>query len=270
MQKENLTKWPIDEKYGICRLSLISVYQEPRPGAGLLTQILFGETYEVEEATPDRKWLKVKVEADGVVGWMPAAQYEAVSEEAYNFYKDEDFQVVTSPLSSIKFKGDLLYILPGSSLHIGSSELFDMDGTIDFKGNSRHYKDKATGEELVSLAKMFINVPFLSGGRGFFGIGSGSFIQLVYKIGGYKAPKYISQFVEAGKEIDYREIQLGDVLIFGNNKDIPHHAGIYIGDSQVIHVKGKVRVDKVKLDGTKMTKNNSPLYQVLKIRRLMK
>ncbi|UCS95383.1 C40 family peptidase [Echinicola marina] len=269
MQNENLIKWPIEQTYGICRLSLISVYQEPRHGSGLLTQILFGETYQVMEGTPDEKWLKVNVEVDGSVGWIPAIQHESVSKEAFDFYQEEDFQVVTSPLSSLKFRGETLYILPGSNLHIGSSELFEMDGTVAFKGNSRCFKEKASREELVSLARIFVNVPFLSGGRGFFGIGSGSFIQLVYKMAGYMVPKFISQFIDAGKEVSYTEIQLGDIVIFGNSKDIPHHAGIYVGENQVIHVRGKVRVDAVRLDGTKMAKNNSPLYQVLKIRRLM-
>jgi len=268
MLNENLTEWPIEHNHGICRLSLISVYQEARPGSGLLTQLLFGETYEVVEATPDGKWLKIKPK-DGVSGWIPTAQHEGITEEAFQCYNEEDYQVVISPLSTIKFRDDLLYLLPGSNIHIGSSELFDMNGAMEFKGKSRNFKDKAKRKELVELTQMFINVPFLSGGRGFFGIGSGSFIQLVYKMAGFHVPKFISQFLDAGEQVPYEEIQLGDVVIFGNNKDIPHHAGIYMGDNQVIHVKGKVRVDKVKLDGSKMGKNNSGLHRVLQVRSLI-
>ncbi|GAB3647398.1 hypothetical protein GCM10028791_09270 [Echinicola sediminis] len=268
MQNENSTGWPIEHKYGICRLSLISVYQEARPGAGLLTQVLFGETYVVLEVTPDEKWLKVNTK-DGVTGWMLHAQHEGLSESDYESCNEEDFQVVVSPLSTLKFRDHLLYLLPGSNLHVGASELFSMDGTMDFKGQSRNFKDKAKRKELVELSQMFIDVPFLSGGRGFFGIGSGSFIQLVYKMGGYYAPKFISQFLDVGKEVPFQEIQLGDIVIFGNSKDIPHHAGIYIGDSQVIHVRGKVKVDQVKLDGTRTGKNNSALHRVLQIRSLI-
>lgn len=268
MQNENLIEWPIEHKYGICRISLLSLYLEPRPGAGLFTQLLFGETYEVLGMTPDGKWLKVRHQTD-IIGWIFTSQHEPIGEAAYDTYNEEDYQVVTSPVSTIRYQGELLYLMPGSHLHIGSSELFDMGSVLEFSGTSKHVKKKASREELVELAKKFINVPFLSGGRGFFGIGAGSFIQLVYKLAGFPAPKFISLLLSSGKPIAFEEIQLGDVVIFGNKKDIPHHAGIYIGDSQVIHVKGKVRVDSVKLDGAKMTHIQSPFYQVLDIRNLL-
>ncbi|GGF18683.1 hypothetical protein GCM10011339_03300 [Echinicola rosea] len=250
-------------------MSLMSVYLEPSRGIGLITQLLFGETYEVLGVTGDEKWLKVKTAEGASTGWILRAQHYSISEEDYDFYNHEDYQVVTSPVSTVKYQGEEIYILAGSHLHIGSSELFDMGGQMGFKGNARHVKQKATREELVSLAKLFMHVPFLSGGRGFFGIGAGSFIQLAYKMAGYKLPKFISKLTEVGKSIAEENIQLGDIVIFGNNKDIPHHAGIYVGENQVIHVWGLVRLDKIKLDGSIMARNNSPLYRVLDIRSLL-
>ncbi|QDH79334.1 NlpC/P60 family protein [Echinicola soli] len=269
MQNENLTEWPIEHQFGICRMSLVSIYLEPTRGTGLITQLLFGETYEVLGITGDEKWLKVKTTEGLSTGWMFRAQHHSISEEDFYFYNHEDYQVVTSPVSTVKYQGEQIYILAGSHLHIGSIELFDMGGVLEFKGNTRHVKDKATREELTSMAKLFMHVPFLSGGRGFFGIGAGSFIQLAYKMSGYKAPKFISKLMESGKSVDEKKIQLGDIVIFGNNKDIPHHAGIYVGENQVIHVWGLVRVDKIKLDGSVMVRNNSPLYRVLDIRSVL-
>ncbi|AWW31521.1 cell wall hydrolase [Echinicola strongylocentroti] len=269
MQNENLTEWPIEHQYGVCRMSLVSVYLAPGPGAGLLTQLLFGETYEVLGITSDEKWLKINTAKGVTSGWMLRAQHHSISEDDFYYYNHEDYQVVISPISTVKYKGELIHILAGSHVHIGSSELFDMGGVMEFTGASRHVKEKASRDELVSLAKLFIHVPFLSGGRGFFGIGAGSFIQLAYKMAGYKAPRYISKLVETGKNVEPRKIQLGDIVIFGNNKDIPHHAGIYVGESQVIHVWGLVRIDNIKLDGSIMVRNNSPLYRVLDIRSLL-
>lgn len=250
-------------------MSLVSVYLEPSPGVGLLTQLLFGETYTVLGITGDEKWIRIKTTEEGATGWMLRAQHHQINEEDYRYYNYEDYQVVTSPVATIKYQGEQLHILAGSHLHIGSTELFDMGGVMEFKGAGRHIKDKASREELISLAKRFMHVPFLSGGRGFFGIGAGSFIQLSYKMAGYSVPKFISKLVEAGKSVKEKKIQVGDIVIFGNNKDIPHHAGIYVGENQVIHVWGRVRIDPVKLDGRIMTRNNSPLYRVLDIRSLL-
>ncbi|MDN3669739.1 NlpC/P60 family protein [Echinicola jeungdonensis] len=269
MRNGNSTEWLTKQKYGICRLSLVSVYQEPRPGSGLITQLLFGETYEVVEVSPDEKWLKIKIGAVNTTGWMQALQHEEISPEDFNFFTGGDNQITTSPVSTLKFREGTIYLLAGSLLQISASELFDTKRFIGFEGRVRNHKEKASRGELIDIARSFRNVPFLSGGRSYFGIGSGSFIQLVFKISGYSVPKFISQLVDAGRPVSAEKAYPGDLVIFGNEKDIPHHAGIYLGDNRVIHVSGKVKEDLIKLNGDAIGKPNSPTHRVLDIRCLI-
>ncbi len=190
MQNGNSTKWLTKQKYGICRLSLVSVYQEPRPGSGLMTQLLFGETYEVVEVSPDEKWLKIKFGDDNATGWMQALQHEEISPEDFSYFSEGDYQITTSPVSTLKFREGTIFLLAGSHLQVSAKELFDVKRTIGFEGKVRNHLIKANRGELLDIARSFRNVPFLSGGRSFFGIGSGSFIQLVYKISGYSVPYF--------------------------------------------------------------------------------
>ncbi|GGZ28321.1 hypothetical protein GCM10007049_21590 [Echinicola pacifica] len=268
MQKETLIECPEEQKYGVCRLSLVPVYLSPDAGAGLLTQLLFGETYQVEGFTASKKWMKISIPPYGLRGWMLKAQQQIISKEAFEDYNNGEYKVVTSPMSTIEYKGNKIFLSPGSLLHIGTNELFEVEKHLKFHGESRPMRPVSSPEEIISLARLFLNVPFLSGGRGFFGIGAGSFLQLVFRMAGYQIPKFISEIIHVGKAVTLAEIEAGDVLIFGNNKDIPHHAGIYAGENQVIHVHGMVRIDSLTRDEAGLYGNKPPILNVLYVRRI--
>ena len=53
--------------YGISDLSVIPVRKEPMEKSEMLSQILFGECFEVIEST--EKWSKVKLAFDKYEGW---------------------------------------------------------------------------------------------------------------------------------------------------------------------------------------------------------
>ncbi|MBS9522627.1 C40 family peptidase [Litoribacter alkaliphilus] len=269
MQKETSTEWPIDEGYGVCRLSLATVYQEPRPGAGLVTQLLFGETYRVLEADPSKRYLRIESHQDKSQGWLVTAQHHAIAQEEFDAFNDSDYQLTTSPVSHITFKNQKIYLLPGSHLHVAQNELFDLSQSLQFSGSSRPRSQKADRDELMEIAQLFINTPFLSGGRSFFGLGAGSFVQLVYKIAGYKVPKFLSQLLVFGQKVEASAAQPGDLLIFYNEMQLPEHMGLYLGDEQIIHMKGKVRIDKISFAPKSGQKNISGFPNVHEVRKLI-
>ncbi|WP_194776607.1 C40 family peptidase [Pararhodonellum marinum] len=269
MQNENSTEWPSEKKYGICQLPLIGVYLEPRHGSGLMTQLLFGETYEVISSSKDLKWMKIFRPSLNLTGWIFSVQYESLSLDDYTNYQVDDFKITTSPITTIQFKGNSMYLLPGSELRIGNNELFDLEKTISLQGETRDFIKKASREELMEIADIFVNAPYLSGGRSLYGVGTGSFIQLVYKIGGYRLPKFISQLIDLGKSKSIEAGLPGDLIIFSNEKGIPHHVGLISGKDEIIHVRGKVMREKVQFSKIGGKQNNSLLHQVFEIRRLI-
>ncbi|WP_143962275.1 C40 family peptidase [Litoribacter populi] len=269
MQKETSTEWPIDLGYGVCRLSVATVYQEARPGAGLITQLLFGETYRVLEIDPRKRYLRIECNQNKIQGWLLATQHQSIEPEEFEAFNESDYQLTTSPVSHITFKNQKIYILPGSHLHVAQNELFDLSQSLQFSGSSRPRFQKADREELMEIAKMFVNVPYLSGGRSFFGLGAGSFIQLVYKIAGYKVPKFLSQLMVFGKRIEPSEAQPGDLLIFYNEMQLPEHMGLYIGGERIIHMRGKVRIEQISFMPKSGQKNISGFPNVQEVRLLI-
>jgi len=269
MQNEISTGWPISSEYGVCRLSIINLYQQARLGTGLITQMLFGETYRVLERSSCLKWIKVAGSDDTGEGWMLLLQHQEINFEEFSHFNDNDYQVTSSPTSTILFKGQLIHLLPGSNIHVSQNELFDIGESIKFKGECRPHAQKATREEICRIALSFINVPAQFGGRSYFGIGAGAFVHLVFKIGGYNFPRFLSQIVEKGKLMDPKEAQPGDILIFANDKQIHDHVGIYLGGGEMIHVNGKVTRNEVNLDGARADKNISPFWHVHEIRNVI-
>ena len=61
--------------YGVCRLALVSIRKEPRDAAEQVTQLLFGDHYEVTGTSEDKRWLRIVIYADRAEGWLDARQH---------------------------------------------------------------------------------------------------------------------------------------------------------------------------------------------------
>ena len=60
--------------YGVCRLALVPVRNEPRDGAEQTTQLLFGDHYEVVSVAGDKKWLSIRIITDQCEGWIDSKE----------------------------------------------------------------------------------------------------------------------------------------------------------------------------------------------------
>ena len=74
-----------------------------------------------------------------------------------------------------------------SLLHKQSLFFCRLDKLEDkFEGTTAISSVKKTTEELLKTANLFLNAPYLWGGKSVFGIDCSGFTQLVYKLNGYK------------------------------------------------------------------------------------
>lgn len=241
MQKESSSEWPLIDAYGICRQTILPVYRQPTFDSALVTQLLFGECYQINGLTSDRQWFRVYHEDTGMGGWVWAKLIKEITGDEYQKFLNQDFQVVTSPIAVIEYLGTNLYLLPGSRLHFSELELFNWQDHIGFTGNYRAHAVKASREELVEIALRFLNAPFQAGGRSIFGLDGEQGFAIIYAIGGYswKSGKI------PGKSITPEEAMPGDLFIFRDLEKQESHFGLFLGAEEILWMDNRMRVSDI-------------------------
>ena len=93
---------------------------------------------------------------------------------------------------------------------------------------------------------MYLNTPYLWGGKTPFGIDCSGFSQMVYKLNGYNLLRDAYQQATQGEILSFiEESEAGDLAFFDNEEGKITHVGIIMNDNYIIHAHGKVRIDRL-------------------------
>lgn len=236
-------------EYGVCRLSVIPVRAEASHRSELVTQLLFGEHYEVTEFDKERKWCRIKIEYDQYQGWIEISQHTFISKEYFDYLTRTEFKITTDITATMLYNKSPMVVLMGSMIPISSSELFKMEEQFAFNGEAKNLGQKREFEYLKTIAFKYLNAPYQWGGRSPFGIDCSGFTQMVFKICGYKLFRDTNQQVNQGKLIEFENLKEGDLLYFNNKEGKIVHTGIALPDHKVIHASGRVRIDHLTDEG---------------------
>ena len=99
---------------------------------------------------------------------------------------------------------------------------------------------------LIPTAFMYLNAPYLWGGKTPFGIDCSGLTQMVYKLNGYKLPRDASQQATEGEPLSFiEESEPGDLAFFDNDEGNIIHVGLIMENNYIIHASGKVRIDRL-------------------------
>ncbi|MCF8424910.1 MAG: C40 family peptidase [Bacteroidia bacterium] len=230
--------------FGICSLSIIPCRKEPSGKSEMVTQLLFGETYTIAEEGED--WINIITNYDNYPCWISAKQHTRISDFDFKSLKNnplstELVQVVADTTNNSIFPLTIGASLP--NLKDGKCKL----GNIEYKfdGQTTDCTSKKSVKEIKDTAYLFLNAPYLWGGRSPFGIDCSGFTQLVYKLNGYQLPRDANQQVEVGTPLSFvEEAEAGDLAFFDNEEGSIVHVGIVLENQQIIHASGSVRIDK--------------------------
>ncbi|WP_029273054.1 C40 family peptidase [Flavobacterium sp. KJJ] len=228
--------------FGICNLAIVPVRSEPSDRSEIVTQLLFGEHIQILER--QNQWAKIKIQFDDYEGWVDSKQYQVISEANYNQLSNEAIILNADLIDYITAPENLLLPIPlGASLSfLNNTEIntsnFDFEGT-----KTSGVKPKSA---LINTAFMYLNAPYLWGGKTPFGIDCSGFTQMVYKLNGYKINRDASQQALDGEPLSFiEESEAGDLAFFDNDEGNIIHVGIIMENNYIIHASGKVRIDRL-------------------------
>lgn len=228
--------------FGICILANIPLRFEPSDKSEIVSQVLFGEHFSVIEGTA--KWSKIVLHYDNYEGWIDNKQFKEISENQYNQLSNDSVILSSDLIEYITASNNFLMPIPlGASLNFLNHNQINSEN-YTFEGiKTSGIKDKSN---LINTAFLYLNSPYLWGGKTPFGIDCSGFTQMVYKLNGYKLLRDASQQANQGEALSFiEESEVGDLAFFDNDEGNIVHVGIIMNDNYIIHASGKVRIDRL-------------------------
>ncbi len=237
-------------QYGICHLSIVPIRVHPDDSTEMVSQLLYGEHFKVLEQR--KKWSRIRVTYDAYEGWVSNHQMTLVNEARYQELSESHTTFASDIVSHIcSQEGMLLPILLGSVVSASKILNHTFEGQVI---EGQHPKSS-----LVDTALLYVNAPYLWGGKTPFGIDSSGFTQMVYKINGYSLKRDAAQQSQQGEPLSFiEESEPGDLAFFDDNEGTIDHVGIILKDNYIIHAHGHVRIDR--LDHTGVFNSAEKLY----------
>ncbi|NMB71809.1 MAG: C40 family peptidase [Bacteroidales bacterium] len=254
-------------KYGICPVSCLPLRAAPDEKSEMVSMLLFGELFEVRKT--EQGWYQVCTEYDGYCGWLSGSVVHFISGEEYTCHAAECKTLIKPEFIIPEEYPDYPFmILPGSSLPPFSGNSFILAGKIFRHGGTLVINEGKVNPllQVTETALMFLNAPYLWGGRSLFGVDCSGFVQVVFKTAGIRLPRDASQQAHMGEPISFREARSGDIAFFGPSPEKITHTGIFLGPGRFIHASGKVRIDSIDEKGifSEETKQNTHTLQLTK------
>ena len=221
--------------YGICPLSVVPVRADANDTSEMVTQLLYGDNFEITETRP--KWIKIRIAFDSYNGWIDEKQAFKIDELTFqNLQNKSTYSTDLIGLMTTS-SNQLMPVCIGSAVH--SSELLShhFDGSTNAKYNKT---------QLVDTAMLYLNSPYLWGGKSPFGIDCSGFTQMVYKISLIHLHRDAYQQAKQGQALSFiEESEPGDLAFFDNEEGHIIHVGIMMKDNYIIHAHGQVRIDRI-------------------------
>lgn len=231
--------------FGICNLSIVPCRKEPSHRSEMVTQLLFGEHFQIIGTFEN--WANIKIAYDDYECWIDKKQFLPILQPTFDilnsteqFYCNELVQIIRNNKTSMLFP-----IVMGSTLpNFDSNECAVENSSYTYEGEFSSGHQAIDKNILIETGMMYLNTPYLWGGKTPFGIDCSGFTQTVYKLNGIKLLRDAYQQAEQGETLSFvEEAEAGDLAFFDNEEGRIVHVGIVMEGNKIIHASGNVRID---------------------------
>lgn len=265
-----------NKQKGVIRLSVVDIRYTPANQAEMVTQGLLGTSVDLLKKQGDYYLIRTP---EGYIAWLKGASLVAMDDEKFTNWKESDKVMYISDYGNVYSKPNIdsqrvSDIVLGNILILeGKEGEFFKVRFPDNREGFVHQKDAIPyenwlnsnslhAENVLSVAKSMIGVPYLWGGTSIKGVDCSGLTKTAYFMSGLVIPRDASQQVNSGKEIDVltnnevdkakvlANLQPADLLFFAERKgqiDNPRvtHVAIYMGNGEFIHASGLVRINSL-------------------------
>lgn len=219
--------------------AICPLWKEPSYKMEMTSQLLFGEQAVILEES--QNFTRIKCLQDDYEGWCMNNQVAEISDNSLLELKG----YIDKPTACAQINNSIIYLPVGTPVY-NNIDLGNIK--IVYPSNDFLHVDNITANENVArqLAMLFLNTPYLWGGKSSFGIDCSGLAQQVYKLMNIALPRDAYQQVAIGEIVDFlQQARCGDLAFFDNEQGEIIHTGLLLNNNSVIHASGYVRIDTI-------------------------